>query len=260
MFEEPIRYFVDVTKRNRSVLDLLYGNDTFVNRPLARHYGMPQQPKGPDEWAHVEDAGRYGRGSLLPMAVFLTKNAPGLRTSPVKRGYWVVRRLLGEQIPPPPPTVPELPKDEANLGELTLPQVLARHRDNQACAACHRRFDSVGLVFEGFGPIGERRTKDLGGRPVQALATFPDGTERNGLEGLREYLRDKRQDDFVDNLCRKLFAYALGRGLLLSDQPALDEMRNRLAADHYSFGSLVESIVTTPQFLNKRGYDDPRGQ
>ena len=153
--------------------------------PLARHYGMPEPPKGPDEWVHVEDARRYGRGGLLPMAVFLTKNAPGLRTSPVKRGYWVVRRLLGEQIPPPPPTVPELPKDEAKLGELTLPQVLARHRADKNCAACHRRFDSVGLVFEGFGPIGERRAKDLGGRPVQTATTFPDGKDRDGIEGLQ---------------------------------------------------------------------------
>src|SRR5258708_29368930 len=135
------------------------------------------------------------------MAVFLTKNAPGLRTSPVKRGYWVVRRVLGEQIPPPPPTVPELPKDEANLGNLTLPQLLARHRDNPSCAGCHRRFDAVGLVFEDFGPIGERRAKDLGGRPVQTVATFPDGTDREGLTGLREYLRDKRQEDYLENLC-----------------------------------------------------------
>jgi hypothetical protein len=217
---------------------------------------MPQPPK--DEWAHVEDAQRYGRGGLLPMAVFLTKNAPGLRTSPVKRGYWVVRRVLGEQIPPPPPAVPELPKDEANLGELTLPQLLARHRADQNCAGCHRRFDSVGLVFEGFGPIGERRAKDLGGKPVETSATFPDGKDRSGLEGLREYLREKRQEDFVDNLCRKLFSYALGRSLLLSDTQALDEMRARLKADGYAFGSLVEAIVTSPQFLNKRGRDDSR--
>jgi len=122
MFEEPIRLFVDMATRNRSVLDLLYGKDTFVNRSLARHYGMPVSPRpwwdwggaGRDEWVHIEDADRYGRGGVLPMAVFLTKNAPGLRTSPVKRGYWVVRRLLGEQIPPPPPAVPELPRDEAN--------------------------------------------------------------------------------------------------------------------------------------------------
>src|SRR5262249_36789836 len=154
-----------------------------------------------------------------PMAVFLTKNAPGLRTSPVKRGYWVVTRVLGERIPPPPPTVPELPKDEANLGELTLPQFLARHREEKSCAACHARFDSFGLVFEGFGPVGERRTKDLGGKPVADTAPFPDGQDRKGIDGLREYLRDKRQDDFIDNLCRKLFAYALGRTLQPSDEP-----------------------------------------
>jgi hypothetical protein len=260
MFEEPIHYFVDIAQRNRSVLDLLYGNDTFVNRLLARHYGMPESPKGVGEWIHVEDAQHYGRGGLLPMAVFLTKNAPGLRTSPVKRGYWVVRRLLGEQIPPPPPAVPELPKDEANLGDLTLPQLLARHRQDKNCAGCHRRFDAIGLVFEDFGPIGERRAKDLGGRPVQTEATFPDGRDRNGLEGLRAYLREKRQDDFVDNLCRKLFSYALGRSLLLSDKKALDAMRTRLVADRYAFDSLVEAIVTSPQFLNKRGRDDPRGQ
>jgi hypothetical protein len=260
MFEEPIRYVIDVAQRNRSVLDLLYGNDTFVNRPLANHYEMPEPPKGSDQWVHIEDASRFGRGGMLPMAVFLTKNAPGLRTSPVKRGYWVVRRVLGEQIPPPPPAVPELPKDEANLGELTLPQVLARHRVDKSCAACHRRFDSVGLVFEGFGPIGERRTKDLGGRPVETTATFPDGKERDGLAGLREYLRDKRQDDFLDNLCRKLLSYALGRGLLPSDGPALDAMRARLAADGYKFGGLVEAIVTSPQFLTKRGRDDARAE
>jgi hypothetical protein len=272
MFEEPIRYFIDVAQRNRSVLDLLYGNDTFVNRPLARHYGTPEPSAtrlaaptvgpasraGPDEWVHVEDAGRYGRGGLLTMAVFLTKNAPGLRTSPVKRGYWVVRRLLGERIPPPPPTVPELPKDEANLGELTLPQVLARHRADASCAGCHRRFDSIGLVFEDFGPIGERRTKDLGGRPVETAATFPDGKDRDGLGGLRAYLREKRQDQFVQNLCEKLFSYALGRGLLPSDQPALDAMRARLAREGYAFGTLVGAIVTSPQFLNKRGRDGPQ--
>ena len=92
MFEEPVRYIVDIAQRDRSVLDLLYGTDTFVNLPLAKHYQMDVRPRGADDWVQVEDADRYGRGGLLPMAVFLTKNAPGLRTSPVKRGYWVVRR------------------------------------------------------------------------------------------------------------------------------------------------------------------------
>ena len=144
--------------------------------------------------------------------------------------------------------------------DMTLPKMLARHRADRSCAGCHRRFDSVGLAFEGFGPVGERRARDLGGRPVQTAATFPDGKERDGLGGLRAYLRDRRQDDFLDNLCRKLFSYALVRGILISDRKALDEMRARLKADGYAFGSLVEVVVTSPQFLNKRGRDDPPGR
>src|SRR5438309_469182 len=212
MFEEPVRYLVDVASRNRSVLDLPYGNDTFVNRPLARHYGMPEPPG--DEWVHVEDARPYGRGGLLPMAVFLTRNAPGLRTSPVKRGYWVVRRLLGENIPAPPPNVPDLPDDEAKLGELTLRETLARHRADKSCAGCHERFDGIGLAFEGYGPVGEARTLDLGGRPVDTRASFPRGVEGAGVEGLRGYLETRRRDEFEENLCRKLMAYALGRTLI----------------------------------------------
>jgi hypothetical protein len=258
MFEEPIRYVMEVAQRNRSILDFLYGRDTVVNRVLARHYGMPEPPPGSDDWVRVEDADRYGRGGLLTMAVFLTKNAPGLRTSPVKRGYWVVRRLLGEVIPPPPPTVPSLPKDEAALGEKTLPEMLARHREDPACAGCHKRFDSVGLVFEGFGPIGERREKDLGGKPVQTEGKFPDGQDRKGLSGLRAYLREKREGEFVDNLCRKLLSYALGRSLLPSDRKTLEDMKARLKADHHAFGSLVEVLVASPQFLTKRAVREER--
>ena len=101
----------------------------------------------------------------------------------MKRGYWVVRRLLGERIPPPLPNVPELPDDESQLGELTLRETLAKHRDHESCAGCHNRFDSIGLVFEGFGPIGERRENDLGGRPVNKRATFPDRSERSEVRG-----------------------------------------------------------------------------
>ncbi len=141
---------------------------------------------------------------------------------------------------------------------MTLPQLLARHRADRACAGCHSHFDAVGVAFEGYGPVGERRSRDLGGHPVQTAATFPDGTERDGLDGLRAYLREKRLNDFLDNLCRKLFAYALGRSLLPSDEQALAEMRAKMAANGYTVGSLVEAIVTSPQFLIKRGRDDPR--
>jgi hypothetical protein len=248
MFEEPIRFFVDLARADRSVLDFLYADHTFVNPVLARHYGMPE----PDGWRRIDDANKYGRGGLLPMAVFLTRNAPGLRTSPVKRGYWVVRRLLGEQIPAPPAEVPDLPNDEAKLAGRSLREELARHRADKSCAGCHDRFDGLGLVFEGFGPVGERRDKDLGGRPVETKAAFPGGSEGDGLAGLRTYLRRNRQEEFVDNVCRKVLAYGLGRSLLPSDDDKIEEMKTRLSADGHRFGTLIESVVTSPQFLNKR--------
>jgi hypothetical protein len=254
MFEEPVRYLLDVAQSDRSVLDLLYGKHTFVNAPLARHYGMPA-PTGAQPWARVDDADRYGRGGLLPMSVFLTKNAPGLRTSPVKRGYWLVRRVLGEQIPPPPAQVPDLPTDEAQMGELTLREVLTRHRQDKACAGCHNRFDSFGLAFEGYGPVGEARSRDLGGRPVDTHAAFPGGGEGTGVPGLRDWLREHRQDDFLDNLCRKLLSFALSRTLLLSDGPAVKQMLARLAGSGHRFSVLIDEIVTSPQFLNKRSGD-----
>ncbi|MDP9171340.1 MAG: DUF1592 domain-containing protein [Acidobacteriota bacterium] len=288
MFEEPIRFFDDVIKNNRSVLDMLYGNYTFVNPVLAKHYGMKDIPEfklaevkpvpdgGPgrgtlpgrgdpvrpvqvfanpsvtaDTWVRVDDAGRYERGGLLPMAVFLTQSSPGLRTSPVKRGYWLVRRLLGEVIPPPPPVVPELPQDEAKTDAL-LKDVLAQHRANPVCAGCHARFDVFGLAMEGYGPVGEARTKDMAGRAIDPSATFPGGYEGSGFRGVQTYIRDKRQKDYLENISRKLLSYSLGRTLQLSDEPLLEKMQARMAANGYQFDSLVATIVSSRQFLNKR--------
>jgi len=250
MFEEPVRFIEDVIRNDRPVNQLLYGKHTFVNATLAKHYGMPEAK----DWVRVDDADRYGRGGLLPMSVFLTQNAPGLRTSPVKRGYWVARRVLGEQIPPPPAAVPELPEDEATA-DLPLREMLVKHRENPSCAACHARFDSLGLVFEGYGPVGEKRANDLAGRPVDTQTAFPDGSQGAGLDGLQTYIRAKREKDFQDNLCRKLLAYALGRSLILSDDITIDRMRVRLAASGGRFAPLVETIIFSPQFLTKRGGD-----
>ncbi|HET6426389.1 MAG TPA: DUF1592 domain-containing protein [Planctomycetaceae bacterium] len=257
MAEEPVRFFIDLLQRDGSVRELWDADHTFVNATLAKHYGMDVTP-GPHEWVRVDHASRSGRGGLLPMAVFLTKNSPGLRTSPVQRGYWVVRRMLGEQIPPPPPSVPELPKDEAEFGDLTLAQLLARHRDHAACAGCHQRFDAVGLVFEDYGPIGERRARDLGGKPVNTEAEFPDGVTRSGLTGLREYLRNVRQRDFTDTFHRQLVAFALGRSLILSDKKLLAMLRSQDQSGQGSIGQVIETIVTSPQFRRKRGDSERR--
>jgi hypothetical protein len=253
MFEEPLRFFVDLIQHDRSVLELLYADRTFVNRTLAQHYGLLDLQFRGDEWLEVLDVSRVGRGGLLPMAVFMTKNAPGLRTSPVKRGYWVVRHLLGQRIPPPPPNVPEIPADEAQLGELTLRETLAKHREHASCAGCHDQIDSIGLVFENYGPIGELRSVDLGGRPVDTRAEFPDGSQRASVAELRNYISESREPDFLSNFQRKLLSYALTRSLQLSDEPLLESLQQATQAHAHRFHWLVETIVTSPQFLNKRG-------
>jgi hypothetical protein len=136
---------------------------------------------------------------------------------------------------------------------LPLRQMLEQHRANSSCAACHARFDYFGLAFERFDPVGKRRTYDLGGRTVDARASFPGGIEGEGLQGIRQYIRDHREDDFVNGFSRKMLAYALGRSLALSDELLIQGIGRELAGDGYRFETVIERIVTSRQFLNKRG-------
>ncbi len=251
MFQEPVRLISDVIQNDRSVLNLLYGNYTFVNPALAQYYGMPPVAGGADHWIQVDNARLYGRGGLLPMAVFLTTNASGLRTSPVKRGHWIAQRVLGEVIPPPPAVVPELPKDEATM-DLPVREMLAKHRENPICASCHARFDSFGIAFEGYGPAGEKRSKDMGGRLVDARTQFPGGQQGDGMEGLLTYIRANREQDFLINISEKMLVFALGRQPLITDDELLAKMRTRLSAGGYRMSVLIETIVNSPQFLTKR--------
>lgn len=254
MAEEPIRFCRDLIERDGSVLDFLYAKHTFVNPVLAKHYGVEVDSSDDANaaWSRWDQASQHQRGGLLPMAVFLTHNSSGLRTSPVQRGNWLIQRMLGEKVPAPPATVPDLPSDESKLGDLTLRETLARHRQDVACAGCHNRIDSMGLVFEGYGPIGELRDVDLGGRAIDDSAVFPDDRKGNGLAGVLKYIHDVRQEDFVDNLCRKLLAFGLGRTLQLSDESIITDMKHRLVDNDYRFSSMIDAIVTSPAFLNKR--------
>ncbi|HUP81727.1 MAG TPA: DUF1592 domain-containing protein, partial [Pirellula sp.] len=257
MFQEPVRFLVDLIQHNRSVLSCIDATHTFVNAELASHYGIAKESSAKESgWWRASDSSKVRRGGLLPMGVFMTQNAPGLRTSPVKRGYWVVRRLLGEEIPPPPPNVPELPVDESKLGERSLRQTLEKHRELESCAVCHDRFDSIGLIFESYGPVGEQRVRDLGEKPIDDSAIFPNGQTGSGVNGLRDYILKNRQSDFIENLCRKLLAFAVGRSLRISDDILIEKMQKELASADYRFGPLVIAIVSSPQFLQKRGSDN----
>jgi hypothetical protein len=144
-----------------------------------------------------------------------------------------------------------MPSDESK-SDLPVRDMLARHRSNPVCAACHARFDSFGLAFEGYGPVGEARAKDLAGRPVDTAVTYPGGIGGIGLDGLKSFIREHRQKEFVANISRKMLVYSLNRSIQLSDESLVERMETQLSQNGYRFHSLIETIVTSPQFLNKR--------
>ncbi|XZE21944.1 DUF1592 domain-containing protein [Pirellulaceae bacterium SH449] len=255
MAREPIETFWDLVERDGSLDELIAADHVVVNPVLAKFYGLkwPGDVLDKDAWVRLDGASGANRSGMLTMGVFLTQNSPGLRTSPVKRGYWVVRKLLGEKIPPPPPNVPELPDSEHDTGDLTLRELLARHRDHPSCAACHNRFDSAGLLLEGFDPIGRPRKLDLAGREVSSAATMPEGTEAEGWKGLRDYILTTRIDEFRRTFCENLVAYSLGRTLVVSDDLLVEELMERLRENDNRVRIAWEHLIESPQFLNKRG-------
>ncbi|MDA1016615.1 MAG: DUF1592 domain-containing protein [Planctomycetota bacterium] len=259
MFDEPTRVITHLIQQDLPVTDLLSSDATLVNRRLAKHYGVPfNGPPGKsqaDEWARIGGMRQRGRGGLLGMAVFLTKYSQPERTSPVKRGFWVFHKVLGQHIPAPPADVAVLPAKETDTNGMTIRQLLKLHTDNAKCARCHQRFDPIGLSMEGFDPIGRSRAKDLAGRAVDNLVHLPTGSDAHGVPEFSEYLATQRRDEFINTLCRRFLGYALGRSLLVSDQSLLERMQTQLKQNDYCFSALFETVVLSPQFRNQRCRD-----
>lgn len=251
MFEEPTRVIADMIQNDRPITDLLQGDATFVNGKLAQHYGLKVSS---GDWQRVDGLHALGRGGVLGMAVILTKNSQPQRTSPVKRGFWVVHKLLGEHIPPPPPDVAVLPAKETDTNGKTIRELLKLHVEDAKCAACHQRFDPVGLAMEGFDPIGRSRTKDLAGRAIDNAVRLPDGTDARGVPQFGRYLAEHRKSEFTHTLCHKLLGYALGRSLQISDRPLLEQLQTDLDASGRT-ADVLERIVMSPQFRTQRCRD-----
>lgn len=267
MFEEPTRFATALIQNDQSVLELLRSDVTYVNKRLAAHYGLPFRGTGTD-WEKAAGMLQQGRGGFPGMAVFLTKNSQPERTSPVKRGFWVVHKLLGEHIPAPPANVAVLPAKETEVKGKSIRELLALHTENATCARCHKRFDPIGLSMEGFDAIGKSRTKDLAGRPIDNLVRLPTGEAAHGIPEFSKYLVAERKHDFTQTLCRKFLGFALGRSLELSDKALVEKMQTELEKNDYRFLSLFETVVLSPQFRNQRGKDyvpalaktDPTGE
>jgi hypothetical protein len=252
MYEETVQFFADLFQNDRSVLGILDADYTFLNEPLAAHYGIPEVTGA--EWRRVDGVKKFLRGGILGHATTLAKQSGASRTSPILRGNWISEVLLGEKLPRPPKDVPRLPEDEATE-QLTVRELVEKHSSDPKCYGCHRRIDPYGYALEGFDAIGRHRERDLGDRPIDTHAKTMDGAEFTGLDGLRDYLLTKRGDAFLKQFCRKLLGYSLGRGVQLSDQPLLREMQAQLKSNDYRVTAAINAIVNSQQFRQIRGKD-----
>jgi hypothetical protein len=251
IYEESIRFFQDLFQNDRTVTDVLDADYAFLNESLAKHYGIPGV-SGP-EWRRVDGVKQYGRGGILGFASVQAKQAGASRTSPVLRGNWVVETLLGEKLPRPPANVPRLPEEEGGADGLTMRQQVEKHDKAPECAVCHKRIDPFGFALEQFDPIGRRRAKDSAGLTVDAKAKLKDGTEFEGIDGLRTYLLTTKRDVFIRLFCKRLLGYALGRAVSISDQTLVDEMVAELNKSGGRISAAVLAIVRSPQFRMVRG-------
>jgi hypothetical protein len=240
MQKETELFFEAVMREDRSILDFLDADFTYVNARLANHYGI--EGIYGTQFRRIPAPAR--RGGLLTQASILTLTSNPTRTAPVKRGKWILEQLLGTPPPPPPPDIPELDERKALTG--TLRQVMEQHRENPICASCHARMDPIGFAFENYDAIGGYREKD-GQFLIDAAGELPDGRKFSGAGELKSILKDKKEL-FARSLAEKMLTYALGRGLEYYDKCAVDKILAALEKNDYRFTTLIVETVTSDPF------------
>ncbi|HEX3150591.1 MAG TPA: DUF1592 domain-containing protein [Gemmataceae bacterium] len=257
MLKETQLFFGELIREDRSILDIIDGRYTYVSRPLAELYGLKNVSfngggrRGGGEFVRVELPADSPRGGILTQASVLTVTSNPTRTSPVKRGKWVLEQVLGTPPPPPPPDVPELKDDAKAISAGSLRQRMEEHRKNPACANCHTKMDAMGFAFENFNAIGAFRTKD-GDFPIDPAGVLPDGKAFKDPAALKVLLKEKK--DLVSrNLAEKMLTYALGRGLEWYDRRAVDTIVAGTAKGEFKFSALVTEIVRSEPSRMRRG-------
>ncbi|MCH2129623.1 MAG: DUF1592 domain-containing protein [Pirellulaceae bacterium] len=253
MLQESKLFFASVIRQDRSILDFLLSNDTWVNSRLARHYHL-EGVTGKD-FQHVVLNGNR-TGGVLSHASVLTVTSNPTRTSAVQRGKWVLENLLGTPPVPPPPGIEPLPEDSAaNEDGLTLRQRLESHRSLAECATCHASMDPLGFALENYNAIGVWRDQE-DGQPIDAIGGLPDGTTFDGPKELQEFLFKKRHLDFCRCFTEKMLTYALGRGLQYQDQCTVDDIVQSLEHNGFRFSALIEGIVLSTPFRCTQSADN----
>ena len=247
--------FVDsIIRDDRSALDLIQADYTFLNERLAKHYGIPHIYGS--RFRKVELGKASHRGGLLRQASILTITSYATRTSPVVRGHWILENFLGTPPPPPPEDVPALEEEDGSIVSESLPvrERLTKHREDPKCASCHDVMDPVGFALENYDAVGRWREREAG-KPVDASAGMPDGSKFWGVEGLEKGIL-KRPELFVRTLTEKLMIFALGRGVEYYDAPAIRHIVRKAAGDKYRFSSLILGIISSDAFTRRKAPAD----
>lgn len=238
-------FITNLVREDRSALDLLRADYTYVNERLAKHYGIPHV-YGP-EFRRVSVTDDYRRG-LLGQGSVLLLTSYSTRTSPVLRGKYVLGNLLGAPPPPPPPNVPALKTEHTKSGKaLTMREAMVQHRENASCATCHARMDPIGFALDNFDAVGRWRTVGEGGTPIDATGVLPDGAKFTGVVGLRENILAK-PELFATTITENLLTYAMGRTLEFYDASVVRGVVRNAARDGYRFSSLILGIVKSTPF------------
>ena len=245
MAEEPIAFFHEVLQQDHSALEFLHANFTMANERLAKHYGLSDVTG--NQFRRVELTPEQGRGGLLTQAGLLAMNSDGIDSHPLKRGIWMLERLLNDPPPPPPPAVPEIDLTDPEIAKMTLKQRIENHRDHPACMSCHAKIDPWGIAFENFDAVGRFRTK-IGGKPVDSVSVLFNKQKLDGVDGLKRFLLKNRQDQFVRALVQKLATFALGRPLTFADRAAIDEITAQTRMRGDGLATMITSIVTSELF------------
>ncbi len=247
MRAETRLFFRHVLDENRSILEFVDSDYTFVNPALARHYGLSQTSLN-DRFTKVSLSPEDHRGGLLGHASILTATSNGVESQPVVRGVWILENLLGTPPNPPPPDVEPIEPD--TRGVSTIRQLMEKHRDNPTCYECHRKIDPIGLALENFDHIGAWRTQYGKRLSVDPSGELPDGTNIAGPGGIKKFLLD-RPEQFTRCLTEKLMIYGLGRSLSFTDRADIDRIVSTAPQYNYGLREIIQQIVASEAFQTK---------
>ena len=248
MLKEPVAFFHEMLSNNESVLNFIHADYAMVNERLAQHYELPDVYG--NEFRRVSLTALPNRGGLLTQAGLLTMNSAGKDSHPLKRGIWLLESVLNDPPPPPPPAVPEIDLADPEIAKMTLKERIEDHRNHAACRSCHAKIDPWGIAFENYDALGRWRS-EIEGKPVDASSLLFNNQPLNGMEGLKRYLLEHRQDQFIRAMVYKMTTFALGRPLSFSDHSSIDEITAELRKQQDGLADMVTLIVTSDLFRTK---------